>query len=120
MKIIKLIVVCIVIIITYYSLRTNTDNHLPTNDKFGHFLAYQTLSFNLYLLCFSKKNRLYATLFMISYGFLMEMIQSFIPEREPSFYDMIANSSGVFSGLGIVYVFQDKILYILRKIKVIS
>jgi VanZ family protein len=120
MRIIKFNVLLIVLIITYYSLKFPDGSTLPTNDKVGHSLAYLSLSLNLFLLCSSKSERLKAVLFLISYGVLMEIIQGFIPGRDSSINDMIANSTGIGAGLIIIYFFQKRIITFLKKIKIIS
>lgn len=114
MKIIKVITIFILIVITYYSLKPPTTHNLPTNDKLGHFLAYSTLSFHLLLLYSTKKNRILAILFAVSYGLLMELIQGFIPGRQSSFYDILANTSGVAIGLIIISLFKKQIISVYR------
>ena len=118
MKLIKITIIITLLIITYYSLQIPSKLTVPTNDKVGHFLAYSTLSFQVFLLCNTLKQRIIGILLIISYGILMEFIQGFVPGREPSFYDMIANSSGTFFSLGVVYLFQKQILFVLRKINI--
>lgn len=113
MKLIKLFVVIILVIITYYSLRLPDDESLPTNDKVGHFMAYAALSFNLLLLCKTKKKIVLGILFSIGYGLLMEFCQGFVPSRDPSVYDMIANSTGVLIGFGLMKLVGSKYLDLL-------
>ncbi|MBI1836928.1 MAG: VanZ family protein [Flavobacteriia bacterium] len=115
MKLIKVFVGIILIVITYYSLRLPSDESLPTNDKVGHFLAYASLSFNLLLLCKNGIQTIYALLFSISYGLFMEFCQGFIPSRDPSLYDMIANSTGVLIGFILMKLIGGKIKLIFIK-----
>jgi VanZ family protein len=110
MKLIKVFVGIILVIITYYSLRLPGDESLPTNDKVGHFLAYSALSFNLLLLCNSTKQKVLGILFAIGYGLLMEFCQGLVPERDPSVYDMMANSTGVLIGFVLVKLLGRSLL----------
>ncbi len=115
MKLIKIFVGIILVIITYYSLRLPSDGSLPTNDKVGHFLAYSALSFNLLLLCNSTKQKVLGISFAIAYGLLMEFCQGLVPGRDPSVYDMIANSTGVLIGFVLVFLFGKSFKRLLIK-----
>ena len=115
MKLIKIFVGIILVIITYYSLRLPGDESLPTNDKVGHFLAYSALSFNLLLLCNSTKQKILGISFAIGYGLLMEFCQGLVPGRDPSVYDMIANSTGVLIGFGLMKLVGNRFLKIFAK-----
>ena len=120
MKILKLLVVLILIVITYYSVKITGDSDLPTNDKVGHFLAYATLSIHLLLLCKTKLQNLVAVLFAIGYSLLMEIIQGFIPERDPSLSDMLANTTGVFIGITVIYFLKSKIVSTYKLLRIIA
>ena len=121
MKIIKFLVVLILIVITYYSLKTPTGNNdLPMNDKIGHCLAYASLSFHLMLLSNSIKNKIFGLFFAICYSLLMEYLQGFIPNRTPSMYDMIANTTGVLVGFFIIYFFKPQIIKIYGFLRIIN
>lgn len=115
MKLIKVFVGIIFVIITYYSLRLPGDESLPTNDKVGHFLAYALLSFNLLLLCTTTKQIGLGILASISYGLLMEFCQGLVPGRDPSVYDMIANSTGVLIGFVLMKLIGKSVLKFLGK-----
>jgi VanZ family protein len=120
MKIIKASFFLFLIIVTYYSVKLPDASDLPTNDKAGHSIAYFVLAVNLFLLCDSLRQRRNALLFLVLYGLLMEFIQSHIPGRDASLLDVVANSIGTLVGLGFIYVFQSKILKLLRTLKLIS
>ncbi len=121
MKKIKIIIIFIFLIITYYSLRLPDPKSLTVhiNDKLGHFLAYASLAINVLLVCNLVKEKLIGIILMISYGFLMEFFQGFVPGRDPSFLDMIANSSGILVGLVIFLLFKKQIIAIYTKIHVL-
>lgn len=52
---------------------------------------------------------LYAFLISFNFGALMEVVQSFIPLREGSIYDCIANGVGAFIGVYIIAVILVKV-----------
>ena len=83
-------------------------------DKVIHFVIYGIHTF-LCLLTLCDKILLLkfiqyflALIFSVSYGIFNEIYQYFIPEREFSFGDILANSLGVITFLILVYIFQNK------------
>ncbi len=83
-------------------------------DKVIHFVIYGIHTF-LCLLTLSVKISLlksiqyfWALVFSVSYGIFNEIYQYFIPDREFSFGDIVANSLGVITLLILVYFFQNK------------
>ena len=90
--------------ITYLSLRTPSGSvHIQFNDKIGHFIAYAVLTFNAFLVfALSTKARRNALLLaLVGYGLLIEYLQGFVPGREVSGFDLLANSLGVAIGWGV-------------------
>lgn len=118
MKLIKTAIFIVLLIITYFSLRVSSDVSLPTNDKVGHFLAYTVLSYTILLICDTNNRKWIGIIFSICYGFLMEFLQGFVPGRDPSILDMIANSFGALIGLIIPFKIgiRDKIIQLERKL----
>jgi VanZ family protein len=83
-------------------------------DKVMHFIIYGIYAF-LCLVALSDKKLLLklfhyvlALAFSVSYGIFNEIYQCFIPEREFSFGDILANSLGIITFLILVYIFQNK------------
>ena len=83
-------------------------------DKVIHFLTYGIHAF-LCLAALSDKILLLklfhyflALVFSVSYGTFNEIYQYFIPEREFSFGDILANSLGIITFLILVYILQNK------------
>ena len=83
-------------------------------DKVIHFLIYGIHAF-LCLAALSDKilllklfHYLLALVFSVSYGIFNEIYQYFIPEREFSFGDILANSLGIITFLILAYIFQNK------------
>ena len=122
MKKIKIIIVFILLIITYHSLKLPDSKSLTVHitDKLGHFLAYASLATHVLFLCNLRKEKLIGIILMITYGFLMELLQGFVPGRDPSGLDMIANSSGILVGLVIFLLFKKQIIALYKKIHVLN
>ena len=83
-------------------------------DKVMHFFAYGVHAF-LCIVALSDKILLLklfhyflALFFSVSYGTFNEIYQYFIPEREFSLGDILANSLGIITFLALVYIFQSK------------
>lgn len=113
MNLIRVGVLVVLTIITYYSLRPPSSGDLPTNDKIGHGLAYLVLCYVVLLLFKEKKQIFYGVLFCLAYGVFMEFLQGFVPGRSQSFADIIANSTGVV--IGLLLPFRERIRKILVK-----
>jgi len=74
-------------------------------DKINHFLAYAILSLNFGFISSKISSYFIGIPIFIAYGLLMEFFQGLVPGRDPSFYDALANSLGVFSGFFIFRLF---------------
>lgn len=120
MKWLNLSLLVILVVITYYSLRFPANNSLPTNDKIGHFLAYACLACNGLLRWNKRRSQGIWISFAILYGLLMEFGQSYVPGRDPSLLDVVANSCGVLMGCVIFWSLGRFITQMLVKINVIS
>jgi VanZ family protein len=117
MKFLKITVICTALVIAYYSLKLPDGQDLPTNDKVGHCLAYLVLSLQLFLLSSSRNGRINLALVALGYGLLMEILQGFVPNRDPSFYDILANSTGVLLGFIFYFTIGSSILKAMRYLK---
>ena len=111
---ILLIVYSIVVFIFSSRPEVGVGQYFYGQDKVIHFLTYGIHAF-LCLLALSDKILLlklfhyFLTLaFSVSYGIFNEIYQYFIPEREFSFGDILANSLGIITFLVMVYIFQNK------------
>ena len=78
---------------------------LGSHDKMSHFIAYSVFSFNYGLVVSTIKKHFYGLPFLIAYGMFMEFCQGFVPGREPSWLDILANSSGVAIGLSLHLIY---------------
>ena len=70
------------------------------NDKIGHTFAYAILSLNT-LIVFQRWPLWLLIFTMIFFGIFLEFGQGLIPGRQPSFWDALANTTGVILGIGI-------------------
>ncbi len=83
-------------------------------DKVMHFVIYGVHTFLCLLtLCDKMLSLKFIQYFLaltlsVSYGIFNEIYQYFIPEREFSFGDILANSLGIITFLILVYIFQNK------------
>jgi len=68
----------------------------PHSDKLTHFIAYAALGLTGGLSFRTRK--LILIIALISYGALIEYLQSFLPMREMDIWDFVANTGGVFCG----------------------
>ena len=91
--------------IIYFSWRTPTSFQVYSNDKISHTFAYAILSLNT-LIVFQRWPLWLLILTMIFFGTFLEFGQAFIPGREPSVWDALANTTGVI--LGIVIYMRGK------------
>ena len=111
---ILLVVYSIVIFIFSSQPEVGVEQYFYGQDKVMHFFTYGIHAF-LCLVALSDKILLlklfhyFLTLaFSVSYGIFNEIYQYFIPKREFSFGDILANSLGIITLLILVYIFQNK------------
>ncbi len=117
-KSIGYVLVGIVIILSVISPSSNPDL-FRINDKIGHFLAYGTLM-GWFAQWHDSKQYKYLAMIFIAQGIGLEIVQTFLPEREGSFLDIVANSLGVLTAWGLANTFLGRVLFyfenaILRK-----
>ena len=73
------------------------------SDKIAHFLAYAGLS-AWFSLIVQRRESLWRILFgLVSYGLLLEWLQSFTSYRSGDLADAVANSLGVITGLAFYF-----------------
>jgi VanZ family protein len=107
----------LVAIVVYLSLKPKSAPQLiEVNDKLGHTLAYFALMSNG-LLAFPSRDKKWLAVLIFLLGLVIEILQGFIPGRFSSFYDLLANGTGIIIGWLFVLIFGKTILSLLRKIK---
>lgn len=90
----------LIVFYTYMSLsKPGADLVSTYNDLFLHFIGYAIL-INSSLIAFGiKSKKINMFIYLFSYSFVIELIQHFIPYREFSLLDLMANALGLFVGL---------------------
>ena len=108
-KIPTITLISIIITIGILSLLPPESGFELKKDKLGHFLAYAALSANTLYFNRGKKSFIILLLSVWGYGLLLEMLQSLIPGRETSFFDLLANISGSLIGVIVHFIFTKKL-----------
>jgi len=106
-KLFLVLFIILIIAISVLSLLPPKSNlELGKSDKLNHFLAYAILSLNFGFISSKIRSYFIGIPILIAYGILIEFFQGLVPGRDPSFYDALANSAGVFSGFFIFCLFS--------------
>ena len=96
-----LFIILIIAITVLSLLPPKSGLELGKSDKLNHFLAYAILSLNFGFISSNIRSYFIGIPFLIAYGLLIEFFQGLVPGRDPSFYDALANSVGIFLGFFI-------------------
>lgn len=109
-----LVVYSVLIFIFSSRPEVGVEQYFFGQDKVMHFFTYGIHAF-LCLAALSDKilllklfHYLLALVFSVFYGIFNEIYQYFIPEREFSPGDILANNLGVITFLILIYIFQNK------------
>lgn len=95
--------------VTYASIRPMDSAPLEPWDKVAHLVLYSIFALLGSRIVTNKKQFLYLCAGVVVYSGLMEIIQSFVPGRVMSGYDLLANAIGVIAGASIAkWVFHAK------------
>ena len=81
------------------------------NDKVGHLIAYAWLMFWFGNLYHNAGARLFYAGLFISMGIGLEFLQAVGQVRQFEYYDMLANSAGVFVGVALLLTPLAKLLF---------
>ncbi|OUV63645.1 MAG: hypothetical protein CBC79_01185 [Gammaproteobacteria bacterium TMED119] len=81
------------------------------NDKVVHFLSYFALMLALDFSCMSGRYLLVKIILILSYSIAIEFAQSFIPSRDMSAYDVLANALGVMAFIFILPLIKMQKFY---------
>jgi VanZ family protein len=85
-------------IVTVTSLLPGSGAAVDNLDKVVHLLVYYIFAVLAYRALGNKRHFPYMCLGIIAYGALLELSQSYVPGREMSIYDLLANIGGVVLG----------------------
>ena len=108
-KILRVFLVLEFLGIVYLSLKSpNGGVNVQLNDKVGHFIGYGVLSLNTFLV-FGLKPQIKGILLimgLVGMGAILEGLQGFVPGREVSGLDIVANSIGVAIGTALYFAWK--------------
>jgi VanZ family protein len=108
-KAIRLLLLLELLGIVYLSLKSpNGGVNVQLNDKVGHFIGYGVLSLNTFLVFGFKPIRkgILLIIGLLGMGASLEGLQGFVPGREVSGLDIVANSIGVAIGTALYFVWK--------------
>ncbi|MGC9394649.1 MAG: VanZ family protein [Anaerolineae bacterium] len=94
----SLVLALYVLVVIFVSLLPSKGISLWNIDKMGHFLAYAGMAILALMTFNSETTRILALLSAIALGAALEWAQSFVPGRDMSLIDGIANTLGILSG----------------------
>ena len=79
---------------------------LGDHDKWNHLTAYTVLALNWSLLKTNQKVYWIGIIACFLYGLLLEYLQGFVPGRESSLMDALANTGGIVIGSAIGHIIK--------------
>lgn len=94
---IKLFLYSLVLIVLYLATTIKQIENINSWDKLNHILAFSVL-YIVFSFSYNKINTPFKFVLLLFLGLLIEVIQYFIPTREFSFYDLVANLVGIAFG----------------------
>lgn len=86
------------VVIAYLSLTPTGAINVGSHDKSAHFLSYTVFALLGYRLGLSQRGFIALCMAIVLYSAMMEFGQSFVPNREMSALDLVANAMGVLVG----------------------
>ena len=89
-------------------LATTTQEIKPlehTWDKANHFIAFMTL-YVLLSLAYKHLSIVMKITLLLAFGMQIEIVQSFIPGRDFSGFDVVADSVGITIGIVVYYLYE--------------
>lgn len=98
----------VTLVVTMYLATTQQEFPVldSINDKVKHALAFYVLAFLADYSTPKVKFNLNKGLTILSYGLLIEVVQYFLPYRESSLFDLMADGIGI-----AIYVVSQPVLY---------
>jgi VanZ family protein len=103
----QLLLLLLLIFVAWFSLTPVYEpKELFINDKLAHGLTYLMLSIVADHAFATSRFGVRKMLWLFAFGFILEILQSYVPGRDYSFFDMLANASGI----GIYWLLCQTIL----------
>jgi len=102
-------------VVFYFALSPHTcvGPNFENTDKYKHILAFFVLT-NFFIYAYKKGFKL-AWFWMFALGAFIEIVQYFIPTRESSIFDILADAIGVF--LATIFIWIEKRYFKLESYK---
>jgi VanZ family protein len=95
----KIIFLFTLFAIELLAFQTNNTNNITLGwDKLNHMVAFMTLYLLVSLSFRNLTNNKYKIILLLAVAVQIEIVQSFLPNREPSLLDIIADVAGVVAG----------------------
>lgn len=85
-------------LVAFVSLKPASGVSIGSYDKAAHFLTYALFAGLAWGISRSSRSFAYVCAAIVVYGALMEFGQSFVPGRDMSMLDLVANTMGVVLG----------------------
>jgi len=86
------------VIVAFASLQPGGGSFIGSYDKLAHFLTYGFFAILAHRLTLSGRHYWYLCIGIVTYSGLLEVAQSYVPGREMSALDLLANASGLALG----------------------
>jgi len=83
------------VVVAILSLQPGGESSIGPYDKVAHFLTYGIFAVLALRLNLSGRQYMYVCIGIVAYSGMLEVAQSFVPGREMSVLDLLANASGV-------------------------
>lgn len=90
------------VIVAAGSLSPGGDARFASLDKIVHLLVYYIFAVLGYRALQNKRRYPLLCAVIVAYGAVLELCQSFVPGREMSLYDLVANIAGVALGAAVM------------------
>lgn len=87
------------VVVAILSLQPGDGSSIGPYDKVAHVLTYGIFALLAHRLNFSGRQFMYVCIGIVAYSGLLEVAQSFVPGREMSVLDLLANALGVLVGV---------------------
>ncbi len=105
----KFLLLIIVLVLLYVTLMPNVHVHVHSHyrhiDKVFHFIGFGAFAFAT-TLAFPRLKVYWVILISLGLGISVEIVQSFIPRRAFSYWDMVADLAGILFALFIVAIIR--------------
>lgn len=98
------------LILILFLATTSQPDSIPSsaNDKVNHIAAFAALGVLVHW-SYPRAGWITSFILLIGYGFAIEVIQAFIPTREFSLLDLLADAVGAVLGLGFGYLLRRQV-----------